>query len=74
MRTLKDVTVGETVTVKRLHGDRATRRRMMDMGIIKGVSIQVVKVAPLGDPIEVSVRNYQLSFRSADAGMIEVEE
>lgn len=74
MRTLKDVAVGETVTVKRLHGEGATRRRMMDMGIIKGVSIQVVKVAPLGDPIEVSVRNYQLSFRAADAGMIEVEE
>ncbi len=74
MRTLKDVAVGETVTVKRLHGEGATRRRMMDMGIIKGVSIQVVKVAPLGDPIEVSVRNYLLSFRSADAGMIEVEE
>lgn len=74
MKTLKDVAVGETAVVKRLHGEGATRRRMMDMGIIKGVAVTVVKVAPLGDPIEVSVRNYDLSFRSADAEMIEVEE
>lgn len=73
MKTLKDVAVGETAVVKRLHGEGATRRRMMDMGIVKGVAIKVVKVAPLGDPIEVSVRNYDLTFRSADAGMIEVE-
>ena len=73
MKTLKDVAVGETVTVKRLHGEGATRRRMMDMGIIKGAVIHVVKVAPLGDPIEVSVKNYQLSFRAVDAEMIEVE-
>ena len=72
MKTLKDVAVGETAVVKRLHGEGATRRRMMDMGIIKGVAVTVVKVAPLGDPIEVSVRNYDLSFRSADAEMIEV--
>ncbi|MGN0918570.1 MAG: ferrous iron transport protein A [Oxalobacter sp.] len=74
MKTLKDVAVGETAVVKRLHGEGATRRRMMDMGIIKGTAVTVVKVAPLGDPIEVSVRNYDLSFRSTDAEMIEVEE
>ncbi len=74
MKTLKDVAVGETAVVKRLHGEGATRRRMMDMGIIKGVAIKVVKVAPLGDPIEVSVRNYDLSFRAVDAEMIEVED
>lgn len=74
MKTLKDIAVGETAVVKRLRGEGATRRRMMDMGIIKGVAVTVVKVAPLGDPIEVSVRNYDLSFRSADAEMIEVEE
>ena len=74
MRTLKDVPVGETVTVKRLHGEGATRRRMMDMGIIKGATIHVVKVAPLGDPIQVMVRNYELSFRADDAAMIEVQE
>ena len=74
MKTLKDVTIGETVVVKRLHGEGPARRRLMDMGIIKGVSIEVVKVAPLGDPIEVSVRNYALSFRQADAALIEIVE
>ncbi len=74
MKTLKDVAVGETVIVKRLRGKGSTRRRMMDMGIIKGVPIRVIKVAPLGDPVEVSVKSYQLSFRLVDAEMIEVEE
>ncbi len=73
MKTLNDVAVGESAVVKRLHGEGATRRRMMDMGIIKGTVIKVLKVAPLGDPIEVSVKNYQLTFRSVDAAMIEVE-
>ncbi len=74
MKTLKDIAVGQSAVVKRVHGEGATRRRMMDMGIIKGAIINVVKVAPLGDPIEVSVKNYQLSFRQADAELIEIEE
>ena len=74
MRTLKDVQVGETVKVVKLHGTGAVKRRIMDMGITKGVEIKVQKVAPLGDPMEVTVRGYQLSIRKADAEMIEVEE
>lgn len=73
MKTLKDVKVGETVTVTRLHGEGPVKRRIMDMGITKGVEIFVRKVAPLGDPIEVTVRGYELSLRKADAEMIEVE-
>lgn len=74
MKTLKDIAVGQSAVVKKMYGEGATRRRMMDMGIIKGAIINVVKVAPLGDPIEVSVKNYQLSFRQADAELIEIEE
>lgn len=74
MKTLRDVKVGETVTVVKLHGEGAVKRRIMDMGITKRVKIYVRKVAPLGDPIEVNVRNYELSIRKADAEMIEVEE
>ena len=73
MRTLKDVNVGETVVVKRLHGEGPVKRRIMDMGITKGVEIYVRKVAPLGDPIEITVRGYELSLRKEDAGSIEVE-
>ena len=72
MRTLKDARVGDTVTVVRLHGEGAVKRRIMDMGITKGVDIHVRKVAPLGDPMELSVRGYELSVRRADAEMIEV--
>lgn len=74
MRTLKDVKVGETVTVVKLHGEGAVKRRIMDMGITKGVSIFVRKVAPLGDPIEITVRGYELSLRKADGEMIEIAE
>ncbi len=73
MKTLRDVPVGETVKVIRLHGEGATKRRIMDMGVTKGVEIFVRKVAPLGDPVQVTVRGYELSVRKADAGMIEVE-
>ena len=73
MKTLKDVKVGETATVRRLHGEGPVKRRIMDMGITKGVGLQVRKVAPLGDPMELNVRGYELSVRKADAGMIEVE-
>ena len=73
MNTLKQVKVGQTCTVKRVHGEGALRRRIMDMGITKGVEIYVRKVAPLGDPVEVTVRGYELSLRKADAEMIEVE-
>lgn len=73
MRTLREVSVGQTVKVVKLHGEGAVKRRIMDMGITKGVSVFVRKVAPLGDPIEVTVRNYELSLRKADAEMIEVE-
>ena len=72
MKTLKDIPVGQTVTVVRLHGDGPVKRRIMDMGITKGVEIFVRKVAPLGDPMELNVRNYELSVRKADAEMIEV--
>ncbi|MCR5488792.1 MAG: FeoA family protein [Oscillospiraceae bacterium] len=73
MKTLRDVKIGQTVTVVKLHGEGAVKRRIMDMGITKGVSVYVRKVAPLGDPVEVTVRNYELSLRKADAEMIEVE-
>ena len=71
--TLKEVSIGQTVTVKKLSGQGATKRRIMDMGITKGSEIYVRKVAPLGDPIQVTVRGYELSLRKADAEMIEVE-
>ena len=71
--TLRDVSVGQTVKVTRLNGDGPVKRRIMDMGITKGVNVTVQKVAPLGDPIELTVRGYQLSLRKADAEMIEVE-
>lgn len=71
--TLRDAGVGSTVRVVRLHGEGAVKRRIMDMGITRGVEIFVRKVAPLGDPIEIRVRNYELSLRKADAEMIEVE-
>ena len=70
--TLRDVSVGQTVKVTRLNGDGPVKRRIMDMGITKGVEVYVRKVAPLGDPIEVTVRGYELSLRKADAEMIEV--
>lgn len=73
MKTLKEVHLGETVTVRKLNGDGPVKRRIMDMGITKGVSVYVRKVAPLGDPMEVTVRGYELSLRKADAEMIEVE-
>ena len=73
MKTLRDAQIGETVTVVKLHGEGAVKRRIMDMGITKGTSVYVRKVAPLGDPIEVTVRNYELSLRKADAEMIEVK-
>ena len=73
MKTLKDAKVGETVKVVRLHGQGAIKRRIMDMGITKGVEVRVRKFAPLGDPIELTVRGYELSIRKADAAMIEVE-
>lgn len=73
MKTLRDVKVGQTVTVRRLSGEGPVKRRIMDMGITKGASIFVRKVAPLGDPVEVTVRGYELSIRKADAEMIEIE-
>ena len=73
MKTLKEVAVGQTVTVKKLSGAGPVKRRIMDMGITKGVEVFVRKVAPLGDPVEVTVRGYELSLRRADAEMIEVE-
>ena len=73
MKTLKDVKVGQTVTVKCLHGEGPVKRRIMDMGITKGIGIYVRKVAPLGDPMELNLRGYELSVRKADAEMIEVE-
>ena len=72
MKTLKDVKVGETATVAKLHGEGPVKRRIMDMGITKGVEVFIRKVAPLGDPIEVTVRGYELSLRKADAEMIEI--
>jgi ferrous iron transport protein A len=73
MKTLKQVKIGETVKVIKLHGEGAVKRRIMDMGITRGVDVYVRKVAPLGDPLEVTVRGYELSLRKADAEMIEVE-
>ena len=73
MKTLRDAKVGQTVRVVRLHGEGAVKRRIMDMGITRGVEVYVRKLAPLGDPIEVKVRDYELSLRKADADMIEVE-
>lgn len=73
MKTLRDVKIGETVKVVKLHGEGAVRRRIMDMGITRNVEVFVRKVAPLGDPIEVNVRNYELSIRKADAEMVEVK-
>ncbi len=72
-KTLRDVKIGSTVKVVKLHGEGAVKRRIMDMGITKGVEIFVRKVAPLGDPVEIMVRNYELSLRKADAEMVEVE-
>jgi ferrous iron transport protein A len=72
MNTLREVPIGETVKVVKLHGEGAVKRRIMDMGITKGVEVYVRKVAPLGDPMEVTVRGYELSIRKADAEMIEV--
>ncbi|MBU5451277.1 ferrous iron transport protein A [Acetivibrio sp. MSJd-27] len=73
MKTLKQAKIGDTVRVVKLHGEGAVKRRMMDMGITKGIDVNICKVAPLGDPVEVTVRGYQLSLRKADAEMIEVE-
>ncbi len=73
MKTLKDVRVGQTAKIKRLHGEGALKRRIMDMGLIKGTEIYVRKVAPLGDPMELTVRGYELSVRKEDAELIEVE-
>ena len=73
MKTLKEARIGDTVTVLKLHGEGAVKRRIMDMGITKGVEVHVRKVAPLGDPVEVTVRGYELSIRKADAEMIDVE-
>lgn len=72
MRTLKEAKVGETVTVIRLHGEGAVKRRIMDMGITKGTQVHIRKVAPLGDPMELNVRGYELSVRKADAEQIEI--
>lgn len=73
MKTLKETVCGQSVRVKKLHGEGPVKRRIMDMGITKGVEVHVRKVAPLGDPIEVTVRGYELSIRKADAEMIEIE-
>ena len=73
MKTLREAKVGQTVQVVKLHGEGAVKRRIMDMGITKGTQVYICKVAPLGDPVEVTVRGYELSLRKADATMIEVE-
>ncbi len=73
MKTLRQVKVGETVKVVKLHGEGAVKRRIMDMGLTKGTEVHIRKVAPLGDPVEVTVRGYELSLRKADAEMIEIE-
>lgn len=73
MKTLRQAKIGETVKVVKLHGEGATKRRIMDMGLTKGVEVYIRKVAPLGDPVEVTVRGYELSLRKTDADMIEVE-
>ena len=73
MKTLKEVKGGETATVVKLHGEGATKRRIMDMGLTKGTEVYIRKVAPLGDPVEITIRGYELSIRKADAELIEVE-
>lgn len=73
MKTLKEAKIGDTVQVLKLHGEGPVKRRIMDMGITKGVEIYIRKVAPLGDPIEITVRGYELSIRKADADMIEIQ-
>lgn len=73
MKTLRQAKIGEAVKVVKLHGEGATKRRIMDMGLTKGVEVYIRKVAPLGDPVEITVRGYELSLRKADADMIEVE-
>ena len=73
MKTLREAKIGDTVKVVKLHGEGAVKRRIMDMGITRGVEVYIRKVAPLGDPVEVNVRGYELSLRKADAEMIEVE-
>lgn len=73
MKTLRDAKIGDSVRVVKLHGEGAVKRRIMDMGITKGVDVYIRKVAPLGDPVEVQVRGYELSLRKADAEMIEIE-
>ena len=73
MNTLKQVKIGQTVRIVKLHGEGAVKRRIMDMGLTKGTEVDVRKVAPLGDPVEITVRGYELSIRKADAEMIEVE-
>ena len=73
MKTLREVKIGETVKVVKLHGEGPVKRRIMDMGLTKGVEVYIRKVAPLGDPVEITVRGYELSLRKADADMIEVE-
>ncbi len=73
MKTLRQAKIGENVKVVKLHGEGATKRRIMDMGLTRGVEVYIRKVAPLGDPVEITVRGYELSLRKADADMIEVE-
>lgn len=73
MKTLKEAKVGQTVKIVKLHGEGAVKRRIMDMGITRGVDVYICKVAPLGDPVEITVRGYELSLRKADAEMIEIE-
>ena len=73
MKTLRQAKIGETVKVVKLHGEGATKRRIMDMGLTRGVEVYIRKVAPLGDPVEITVRGYELSLRKTDADMIEVE-
>ena len=73
MKTLREVKVGETAIVVKLHGEGATKRRIMDMGLTKGTQVYIRKVAPLGDPVEITIRGYELSIRKADAELIEVE-
>lgn len=73
METLRNAKVGQTVKVAKLHGEGAVKRRLMDMGLTRGTEVYIRKVAPLGDPVEVTVRNYELSIRKADAEMIEIE-
>ena len=73
MKTLREVKVGETATVVKLHGEGATKRRIMDMGLTKGTEVYIRKVAPLGDPVEITIRGYELSIRKADAELVEIE-